>query len=209
MKNLFFLLLVLSLNVSYTLRYSEANIAVRSSYQIDSTRQSIYIKINGKIKLNSNIEAKINDIAFKLGTQPEYLKVIIYHECKFNPQAINKHTKAVGLIQFMPSTLKGLGYKWQNVYNMNILQQLDVVYAYYKAFGFNYKNPYSLWLTTFYPYAIRHIDNESYVFGSERSDNFARKMCRVNKGFDLNRDGYITMSEYKEYHSLLIDRLTI
>jgi hypothetical protein len=51
-------------------------------------------------------------------------------------------------------------------------------------------------LLTFYPYAASKPD--SYVFGSEKSDNWAQKVAKQNP-FDYNHDGVITKAEFKEF----------
>ena len=53
---------------------------------------------------------EIIKIANEIGTSPQNIHWLIMHESKFNPQAINPYTNAVGLIQFMPSTISKLGY---------------------------------------------------------------------------------------------------
>jgi len=39
---------------------------------------------------------------------------------------------------------------------------------------------------------------DSYIFGSERSDEWARKIRDQNAGMDLDKDAYITMAEFKQ-----------
>src|SRR3954466_5436619 len=53
-------------------------------------------------------EALINQVAAALGMQPDWLYNVIALESSWNPSAYNP-SGAVGLIQFMPKTLKGLG----------------------------------------------------------------------------------------------------
>lgn len=53
-------------------------------------------------------DAALIEVARKLGAAPEDLKALIEFESGWNPRAYNK-SGAVGLIQFMPQTLKDYG----------------------------------------------------------------------------------------------------
>ena len=57
----------------------------------------------------SNIE-KLNQISGILNVNPDWLYKLIDFESGWNPAAINKKTIAAGLIQFIPSTAKSLGF---------------------------------------------------------------------------------------------------
>ncbi len=57
---------------------------------------------------SSNYDAVLNQVAATLKMKPEWLYNVIMLESAFNPTAYNK-SGAVGLIQFMPKTLKDYG----------------------------------------------------------------------------------------------------
>lgn len=197
MKQSIILLLVGFLFLDTT-NYEKVIAPINSQVVIEESRVSIYDTVY--------LVRVLEDAAQQIGTSSVYLYFVIKHESRFNPQAINPYSNAVGLIQFMPNTLKGMGYKWEDVYNMSFQQQLEVVIKYYKFYsGYNLDHPIKLFLCTFYPYALKVWDNNEYVFGSEKSDKFAKHVTKVNKPLDLNNDGYITMSEYKEYHNKYIN----
>ena len=177
--------------------------AMQSEYNIQTTYIVKYRKYVNSLNINPKYIEKVKDISLKLNIHWEYLVIVIYHESHFNPRAINDSTKAVGLIQFMPSTINGLGLEWDTIYNMSVIEQLDIVYMYYSRFKID-NNPYSLWMTVFYPYALRKLTDDNYIIGSEKSMRYANKIALLNKGFDLDKNGYITIKEYKQYHDLLI-----
>ena len=148
-------------------------------------------------KDNAAFFAKLRSVAENLGIPADWLEKVIWFESRFDPQAQNKDTKATGLIQFMPSTLKGdFNLTTEQVFKMDGLQQLDLVYKYYARYKGKYKTVYDLYFATFYPLAL--LKDEDYIIGSEQSDQTARNIARVNPGFDLNKDGYITKSEIYE-----------
>lgn len=62
------------------------------------------------VNLGPNFYLKLVEMASELGTKPEDLINVMISESGLNPSAHNPHGGASGLIQFMPSTLKGLGF---------------------------------------------------------------------------------------------------
>lgn len=164
----------------------------------ENNRISYYTNLYLELNLTIQEMNKLDLVAKNIGTKTDYLLDLIIRESKLNPQAINKNTKAIGLIQFMPSTLKGMGYNYSDVQNMNILQQLSIIEKYFSYFS-NLNNPISLGLACFYPYALQYLDNDEYIFGSERSIKYAHKIAMWNSGYDLNKDGFITILEFKNY----------
>lgn len=58
--------------------------------------------------LDSKIIESLNRVAAALGMNPAWLSNVIMNESSWNPKAYNK-SGAVGLIQFMPKTLKDYG----------------------------------------------------------------------------------------------------
>jgi len=150
--------------------------------------------------------AKVKDISSKLSIEPNWLMAIMWSESKFSPSVSNiqcvKDTGnasscATGLIQFMPSTAQGLGTNIDSLKNMSNVQQLDYVYKYFYPYRNRITKFSDLYLVNFYPYAIGKPD--TYVFGSERSEELAKKIARQNSGMDINKDGKVTMADYKQW----------
>lgn len=78
-------------------------------------------------KLGSGFSAKCEQVAGYLGCNVNDLLAMMYSESGLQPTARNKSSNAIGLIQFMPSTLRGNGYSTEQVASMSAVQQLDVV----------------------------------------------------------------------------------
>ncbi len=131
-----------------------------------------------------------------LEINPNWLWLVIQSESGHNAKARNPYAGAVGLIQFMPATAQHLGTSTESLYEMSRWKQMTWVEKYYKLFSMKPKSYFDLYLLTFYPYAADKPD--SYVFGSERSDNWAKKVATQNP-FDYNHDGLITKAEFKEF----------
>jgi soluble lytic murein transglycosylase-like protein len=60
--------------------------------------------------LGPNFYSKFNAMCKRLSIDPAHLLNVMTLESGLNPAAHNKNGNAVGLIQFMPNTLKSLGY---------------------------------------------------------------------------------------------------
>ncbi|HEY9830853.1 MAG TPA: peptidoglycan-binding protein [Stenomitos sp.] len=140
---------------------------------------------------------KVRAISAQLGINPDWLMALMNHESGLNHRAQNPYAKATGLIQFMPSTAKRLGTTIEALQAMTNVEQLDYVIKYFMPFRGRLRSYSDLYLATFYPYAMGKPD--SYVFGSERSDAWARKVREQNRGMDWNKDGYITLAEFKAW----------
>ena len=143
---------------------------------------------------------KVKEVCKRLGMEPDFLMATMSAECGFNHKAVNKHTRATGLIQFMPFTAEELGTTVEAIGKMSGVQQLDYVERYFKKFGKKLEQisePAESYLFVFYPYAVGKPD--SYVLGSQVSDKRARLIARQNGIYDLNKDGVITKGEIMEY----------
>lgn len=145
-------------------------------------------------KLGSGFAAKCEQVAAKLGCDPNDLLGMMYSESGLNPNVVS-YNGAVGLIQFMPSTLKSNGYSQSQVANMTGVQQLDVVYdilAKSKSMaGFSSSDKLdggSLYAICFLPaYAKNEIlcsqsGSTSWAYGP-------------NSGLDIDKDGNISKTD--------------
>lgn len=129
-------------------------------------------------------EQALNEVAGALSIPALWLKNLINFESGGNPQAVNKYTGARGLIQFMPSTAKAMGFKdpldLVTQYPDYVSQLRGPVYAYFQMPG--NKPPYpteqSLYMTVFYP-AFRNVSPLT---------PFPKNVQEVNPGIVLVQD---------------------
>lgn len=133
---------------------------------------------------------ELSRCARRIGVPAYWLDAVIYSESRRNPQAVNKDSDAVGLIQFMPFTLAGLGLTRNQVMTATVAQHFEYVARYfeaqYKAFGIvprrDLTDPAKLYNVVFYPKAVK--DGLFLRRGSPAYD--------LNSGLDHNGDGAIT-----------------
>lgn len=131
-------------------------------------------------------------LAAKLGCQPQDLLAVIYLESACKPAALNKTTSAVGLIQFLPSTLRGLGYT-AGVYQFQTLsawEQLPWIERYLVGVSNAYgplTDAIRLYLAVLYPAALSNPSRVVFAAGSIE--------YQQNRGLDLDADGMITVDD--------------
>lgn len=134
--------------------------------------------------------------AANLGIDPNHLIAIMKQESKLDPQAVNKTSKATGLIQFMPDTAAKLGTSTSAIYNMSATEQMPLVEKYLKGAGVRPGMGLGdLYIAVFYPAALGKSDN--HVLGAAGAKGFSGRVYSQNKGLDTNKDGVITVADVK------------
>lgn len=135
---------------------------------------------------------KVIEISNKLGVLPDDLMAVMAFESRFNPQCVNS-SGACGLIQFTNISIiqinnnNGTNYTSEDIYKMNALEQLDLVYLHCKGQG-NISTLSDLYMSIICPEAVgKEEDYVMYAIGTAAYEQ--------NKGLDLNNDGKITKEE--------------
>ena len=152
--------------------------------------------------------AKVRNICQLLNINPDWLMAVMYKESAgtFRPDIQNTKFPfknkdgsiigyATGLIQFTPGTAAFLGTTTQALKSMSNVQQLDYVYKYFKGWTGKIKSYSDLYLVTFLPIAVGKPDDWILQTKTLRPDIIAK----YNPGIDLNKDGKITVAEFREY----------
>ena len=134
-------------------------------------------------------------ISAYLGINPNWLLQVMYAESKLKPWIENENGGATGLIQFMPATAVSLGTTTAALKRMTRLQQLQYVKKYYAWKRGKMKSYFDVYLVTFFPAALGQNDN--YIFKTSRLSPGI--IARQNKIMDYNKNGAITMAEFKKY----------
>ncbi len=160
-------------------------------------------------KIPNNKEAfiqKVKQVASNLGLNPNSLMAVMYKESGLKPWIQNtSHTfadggHATGLIQFIPSTARGLGTSTQALKQMSNVQQMDYVQRYFEPFKAYFKHDslldeyLSLYLITFYPNADR---KKGGTLTKPDNWRFPNSVYRANPSLDISKDGILTISDVK------------
>lgn len=134
--------------------------------------------------------AKVHDIADRLDIDPNWLMAVMYIESRLNPTAQNSSSKAIGLIQWLPSTLQsGFGLTTLEMAQKNNVTQLEYVYQYLHKYRNSMTSYVDVYLAVFYPAAI----------GKEDDYALPQSIYSGNQNVDRNDDGKITVSDIKEW----------
>lgn len=144
--------------------------------------------------VNDEFKKKVVEISQKLDCDPDDLMAIMSFESGLNSGAKNNVSGATGLIQFMPSTAKGLGTTTAELASMDSVRQLDYVYEYLKSKKGKLNNVEDMYMAVLWPAACGK-PSDTVIFDSSSTKEFIRKAYSQNSGLDINRDGTVTKAE--------------
>lgn len=122
--------------------------------------------------------------------QLDYLIACMAFESNLNPQAVNKMSKAVGLIQFMPSICKAYGTTADEMLKRSFVEQIPYVEKHFQPYYKRTKTLSDMYMAIFMPSFIGKPE-EAVIF-----DKTTKPISyNQNKGLDINKDGKITKLE--------------
>lgn len=142
--------------------------------------------------------SRLKEVADNIGTDSINLAKVMWAESRLDPTALEKRAGASGLIGFMPFTATALGTSTFELRKMSAVQQLEYVEKYFEKFKGRLKTLDDLYLVTFYPSAVGKADD--YVVGSDRSDEYAKKVADQNPAIAKGKP-YVTKADFHEYVS--------
>jgi hypothetical protein len=97
---------------------------------------------------------------------------------------------AVGLIQFMPATARGMGTTVDFLVTLSALEQLDYVEQYFRPYKGKLNSLSDCYMAILWPRGVGQP--EDYVLW----DKYTRPVTyRQNAGLDISKDGKITKAE--------------
>lgn len=145
--------------------------------------------VRGNRHVTQEFIGEVENMAQRLGTRPEYLMSVMSFETggTFNP-AIRNGIGATGLIQFLPSTARGLGTSTDALSGMSSVEQLRYVEKYFDQPNFRGRlgSLEGLYTAVLSGRARQNSDDVLFTRGTEA--------YRQNP-LDWNNDGRITAGE--------------
>lgn len=135
---------------------------------------------------NASINA-LTGVAQRLGINPEHLLAVAFKESSLNPAAVNSLSGASGLIQFLPSTARGLGTTAEAIRGMTPEQQAPFIERYLRQAGVG---PNSTLEQVYAAVFAGNASKAGRVLYSRGSKAYAD-----NAGLDLDKNGEITSME--------------
>lgn len=178
---------------TYRLFYSDQEMALWGSND-----ESLYLMHKAQVYIDDpeGFEDKVRHTADRLNIPPEWLMAVMYSESKFNSSVENhKGSGAVGLIQWMPATIKDFGVSVNSVKNAGPIKQMDYVYKYLNNVKDRYgefKSLTDLYLAILYPRALG--GDYCYTLYAKPSVNYEQ-----NSGLDHNKDGRVTVRDIDKH----------
>lgn len=140
---------------------------------------------------------KVRTVSQRLEVPAEWLMTVMYAESKFNAGVANhKGSGAVGLIQWMPATLKtDFGVSVKSVQNAGHIKQMDYVFKYLnnvkQRYG-SFNNLTDLYLAILYPRALG--GDYCYTLYAKPSVDYQQ-----NSGLDFDDDGRVTVRDIDKH----------
>ena len=150
-----------------------------------------------KVKNDLEFQQGVEQLAQKYNVSVQDLYAVMSFETggTFDPAQENMAgSGATGLIQFMPSTAKGLGTSTEELSKMTRTEQLKYVDKYFSNKGIEGGNLDDLYMAILFPVAVGKPDN-FVLFGEGAIEGYRGTAYEQNSGLDLNRDGSITKAE--------------
>lgn len=141
--------------------------------------------------ISDEFRKKVGTIAKNLETDPNHLLAVMNFETggTFRSDITNAAgSGAVGLIQFMPSTVKGLDTTPEELAKMTPEEQLDVVENYFSRFKGKIKTVEDAYMAVLWPKAVGKPND--YVLFKEGTTAY-----KQNAGLDRGKKGYITKAD--------------
>lgn len=145
--------------------------------------------VEGNAHVTPEFLRQMEGVAQRVGARPEDLMAVMALESgrTFSPSVRNADTGATGLIQFMPSTARGLGTTTSALAQMTATEQLPYVERYLAPRRGHIGNLEGLYTSILYG---SPQDDPSKVLWSRGTEAYGD-----NSGLDRNRDGRITAGE--------------
>jgi hypothetical protein len=154
-------------------------------------------------KVSPTFRETVGEICAGLGVDPNHLMACMAFETgrTFRPDIENgAGSGAVGLIQFMPATARGLGTSTAALKLMTAADQLDWVRLYFKPYAGRLKTLADVYMAILWPKAIGQPAD--YVLWAQGA---SPTTYRQNAGLDLNDDHAITKAEAASKIQALLD----
>jgi hypothetical protein len=165
---------------------------------INSGEEPVYrSSLPTSVASDTAFQEEVSAVAGRLGISEADLYAVMSFETggTFNPGIRNAAgSGATGLIQFMPSTARGLGTTTEALAGMSRVEQLQYVEKYLSNKGIRGGNLSDVYMSVLFPAAVGKPDN--YVlFGRGAMSGYTGVAYTQNKGLDSNGDGSVTKAE--------------
>jgi archaellum component FlaC len=166
---------------------------------INSGVEPIYAgKVPAAVADDEEFQMAVTDTAGRLGIPEQHLYAAMSFETggTFSPNIANAAgSGATGLIQFMPSTAKGLGTSTDELSRMSRSRQMHYVEKYLSNKGIGPNSTLDdVYMAILFPAAVGKSD-DYVLFGQGAMSGYTGEAYTQNRGLDKDGDGSITKAE--------------
>ena len=175
-----------------TITFDNTQTSLQSEDKKVQTKKDTDLNLNVNHSMSDEFINGVKKIADKINCDYNAILAVMKAESGLNPRAVNKNSGATGLIQFMPSTAKGLGTSVEELKKMSAIDQLKYVEKFLvnakRSAGFSANEkltPGEVYALVFMPAKAK-----SGVLAVDGT-----KAYSANKGTDVNKDGRITTDD--------------
>jgi peptidoglycan hydrolase-like protein with peptidoglycan-binding domain len=163
----------------------------RGPVAVSTDATIVLVDVPGIERVSQEFKEKVMQIAANLRVNPNFLMAIMSFETggTFSPSVENAAgSGAVGLIQFMPATARGLGTTTKALKEMSAEEQLDFVASYFAPFKNRLTTIEDAYMAVLFPAAVgKGVGHILFTRGT--------RAYRQNGGLDIDQDGVITVGE--------------
>ena len=157
---------------------------------------------------SAHVAKYIVDVAENLGIDARWLANVIRSESNFSTTITNS-IGATGLIQFIPSTARGLGTTTDELRAMSPKDQMQYVQKYFQPYKSKLKDQNTVVLAVFYPKALGKPDDwdmagdyasniKKAQYGSDDWNRYVNQFMSQNGGIRYAKDYYkLFLSSWK------------
>lgn len=174
-------------------RELEQSLQSNTDNQEQSPQNEVVQKIAWGAKVSPVFKDRVLWIADHLDCDPNDLMACMHWESggTFSPDIKNAAgSGATGLIQFMPSTARGLGTSVTALAAMTAEDQLKYVYKYFLPYAGKLRNLGDVYMAILWPKGVGKPDHFVLFDRAKTPTTF-----RQNSGLDVNKDGLVTRAE--------------
>jgi Transglycosylase SLT domain len=155
--------------------------------KLDKYAKQTVSALQGMCAAEPSFMPKLEEMAQKLETKPEWLINVMMMESSLDPSKKNPNSSASGLIQFMRKTAAHLGTTCAALRRMTATKQLDWVHKYFAPFAGRLSSQAQVYAAVG---AGQVSEDNNKVFFRRGSKEY-----NANKVWDKNQDGKITQGE--------------
>lgn len=161
------------------------------------------ITIRHTVDIDRGFEKNFPEACRKIGCEPLDLLGVIFSESGGRAHAHNPHGNASGIIQFMPDTLTGLGYRAGHAAfrHLTWTEQLRYVIAYFFPWqkdGAPWDSAGRIYQAVFLPGTLKSVKGADGVLCERVGKKRLGWAYEANTVLDANGDGRITVGELTE-----------